>query len=110
MPSTKSYKDLHEQIVARPGAAERLAALRGETLSTIGLFELRRALNRSQADLAASLGISQSAVSQLEHGEDLKLSTLRSYVEGLGAHLEIAAIFGEGEEETSVPIRLGSRT
>ena len=108
MPSTKSYRDLHSKVAARPGAAERLAALRDETLAEIGLYELRRALERSQTDLAAALGISQSAVSQLERGEDVKLSTLRSYVQGLGAHLQIVAVFDNGEKETAIPIRIGT--
>lgn len=107
MPSTKDYRDLRDQIMARPGAAERLAALREDTLAEIGLYELRRALERSQADLAASLSISQSAVSQLERGEDIKLSTLRSYVQGLGAHLRVVAVFGDGSNETAIPIRIG---
>lgn len=107
MPSTKDYRDLRDQIMARPGAAERLAALREDTLAEIGLYELRRALDRSQADLAASLSISQSAVSQLERGEDIKLSTLRSYVRGLGAHLRVVAVFGDGKNETAIPIRIG---
>ena len=107
MPSTKDYRDLRDQIMARPGVAERLAALREDTLAEIGLYELRRALERSQADLAASLSISQSAVSQLERGEDIKLSTLRSYVQGLGAHLRVVAVFGDGSNETAIPIRIG---
>ena len=107
MPSTKDYRDLRDQIMARPGAAERLAALREDTLAEIALYELRRALDRSQADLAASLSISQSAVSQLERGEDIKLSTLRSYVQGLGAHLRVVAVFGDGSNETAIPIRIG---
>lgn len=107
MPSTKDYRDLRDQIIARPGAAERLAALREDTLAEIGLYELRRALERSQADLAASLSISQSAVSQLERGEDIKLSTLRSYIQGLGAHLRVVAVFGDGSNETAIPIRIG---
>lgn len=108
MPSTKSYPVLHSQVVARPGAAERLAALRDETLAEIGLYELRRALERSQTDVAAALGISQSAVSQLERGEDVKLSTLRTYIQELGAQLQIVAIFDDGEKETTIPIRIGA--
>jgi transcriptional regulator with XRE-family HTH domain len=72
------------------------------------LYELRRALDRSQTDLAASLGISQSAVSQLERGGDLRISTLRNYIEGLGGHLQLVAVFEDGEKETTVPIGLGS--
>ncbi len=108
MPSTKNYTKLHDEILSRSGASARLEALRRETLSEIGLYELRRALNRSQSDLAASLGISQSAVSQLERGGDLRVSTLRNYIEGLGANLQIVAVFDDGDDETAIPIGLGS--
>ncbi|MGH3441416.1 MAG: helix-turn-helix domain-containing protein [Nitriliruptorales bacterium] len=107
MPSTKNYRRLHDQVLARPGAADRLAALREETLAEIGLYELRRALQRSQTDLAAELNISQSAVSQLERADDLKLSTLRNYLAHLGARLQLVAVFEEDDEQHSVPIHVG---
>lgn len=107
MPSTKNYRRLHEQVTARPGAAERLAALRAETLAEIGLYELRKALERSQTELAAELNISQSAVSQLERADDLKLSTLRNYLAHLGARLQLVAVFEEDDEEHRVPIHIG---
>ena len=107
MPSTKSYRRLHEQVAARPGATERLAALRAQTLAEIGLYELRKALERSQTELAAELSISQSAVSQLERADDLKLSTLRNYLAQLGARLQLVAVFDEDDEELSVPIHIG---
>ena len=108
MPSTKDYRALRREVLARPGAPERLAALREETLAEVGLYALRRILDCSQADLAAELGISQSAVSQLERGDDVKVSTLRSYVSGLGARLRIIAVFDDGEAKTAVPIRIGA--
>ena len=108
MPNTTSYRELHDRVAARPGAAERLAALRLDTLAGIGLYELRRSLGRPQTDLAAELGISQPAVSQLERGNDVKLSTLRSYLDSLGARLRILAIFDDGEEEVAIPIRIGA--
>ncbi len=104
----ESYRAIHNEVLARPGAEERLAALRSETLAEIGLYALRRTLDRSRADLAAELRFSQSAVSQLEGGDDVKASTLRSYVHGLGARLQIMAVFDDGEAETAVPIRIGS--
>jgi len=107
MPSTKSYRELHDRVASRSGAVERLAALRKETLAEIGLYELRRALDLSQTELAAELGISQSAISQLERAEDLKVSTLRTYLERLGARLELLAIFEDDNNEQAVPIRIG---
>lgn len=106
MPSSKNYLELHEQVASRPGAAEQLAALRNETLAEIGLYELRRTLGRSQTDLAADLGVSQSAISQLERAEDLKLSTLRNYLARLGARLELLAVFEDDDNEHLVSIRI----
>ena len=99
----KSFTKLHEQVVARPGAVERLAALREETLVEIGLYELRRSRDSSQVELAERLGVSQSAVSQLENGGDLRLSTLRAYVEGLGGELVVSAVF-DGDAQVALQV------
>ena len=104
----RNYRDLHEEVIARPGAPDRLAALREATVAEIGLYELRRALDRSQAELAVSMGSSQPAVSQFERGDDIRLSSLRRYLEGLGARLRIVALFDDGEVETAIPLRIGS--
>lgn len=95
MPKTRSknYRELSEQVLARPGAVARLAALRQETLAEIGLYELRRAQDLSQTELAERLRISQAAVSKFENSGDVRLSTLRQYVEALGGHLELSARF-----------------
>lgn len=106
-PTTKSYQHLHEQVVARPGAVDRLAALREDTLDEIGLFELRRALGMSQTDVADGLATSQAAVSQLERSQDLKLSTLRRYLAHLGAQLRLVAVFEEDGEERTVQFHAG---
>ena len=107
MPATKRYKQLRDQVIARPEAVERLASLRKETLAEIDLFNMRRALDLSQTDVAEGLGISQAAVSQLEHSEDLKLSTLRRYLSRLGAQLRLVAVFEEDGEERSVQFQAG---
>ncbi len=107
MAETKPYRRLHDQVVARPGAIERLAALREETLEEIALFELRRTLELSQTDLADELGVSQSAVSQLENSHDPKVSTVREYLARLGAQLRLVAVFNEGDEERSVVLDIG---
>ena len=60
------------------------------------LAELRRALGITQAELATMIGKSQSAISQLEHGEiGLSLETLRSIVHQLGGEIEITAVFDD---------------
>lgn len=107
MPTTKNYHELHNKVVARPGARERLAELRHETLAEIGLYELRKALELSQSDVAAQLGITQSAISQLEHADDLKLSTLENYLNKLGARLQLVAVFEDDDQEQAIPVHIG---
>lgn len=103
MPSTTSYDKLHQQVIARPGAPERLAALRQSTLEEIEAYEatiaeLRKALGLSQAEVAQSMEMTQSAVSQFESGSDLKLSTLRNYLAELGFELRLSAVDPNGTQ------------
>jgi DNA-binding Xre family transcriptional regulator len=105
MARTK-FSELRKQVEARPGAKERIAARRAEALEEIRLYELRHAEAVSQAELAGRLDVTQGAISKLEHAEDVRISTLRQYLEALGARLELIAVFDE-EEERRVPIHLG---
>ena len=107
MARTK-FSELRKQVEARPGAAERLAAKRAETLEEIRLYELRHAEAVSQIDLAGRLDVTQGAISKLEHADDVRVSTLRQYLEALGARLELVAVFDD--EARRVPINLGKDT
>ena len=51
------------------------------------LRELRKAAGKAQAEIAATLRIKQPSVSKIEKQTDMYLSTLRSYVEAIGASL-----------------------
>jgi DNA-binding XRE family transcriptional regulator len=57
------------------------------------LQQLRKAKALTQVQLAATLGIRQATVAQLERRSDLLLSTLRSYVEAMGGHLRLVVDF-----------------
>jgi len=61
------------------------------------LAELRKQRRVTQQDLAETLGVSQSRVSQIERQgvDDTVLSTLAAYVEALGANLLVVADFGD---------------
>ncbi len=59
--------------------------------------ELRRALERTQVEVARKLGITQDGVSRLEQRADILLSTLRSYVAALGGRLSLIAEFPDHE-------------
>lgn len=46
MPSTKSYRQLHEQVAARPGAERRLSRLRKQTLAEMRGHKFRQAASQ----------------------------------------------------------------
>lgn len=64
---------------------------------TCRLAQVRKHRHVTQQDLAETLGVSQSRVSQIERQsvDDTVLSTLTAYVEALGGKLKIIADFGD---------------
>ena len=98
----KNFRVLQEQVLARPGAAERVERLKQENLVDIALHDLRRRRSLSQQELAERLQVRQPAVSKIENGDDPRLSTLRSYIEALGGELELRVHLDD--EELSLTI------
>ena len=95
----RNFKELSEPIMADPKRRANVERRRKETLRELvsyQLAELRKHRGRTQAELAEALGVEQPSVSRAEHSTDPQLSTLRQYVEALGGHLELVAVF-EGE-------------
>lgn len=99
---SKNYRSLQEKVLARPGASERVQRLKATHLAEIGLYELRRLRSLSQQELAERLHVGQPTVSKIEHGDDLRLSTLRNYVEAVGGELELRVHLGDEELRLSV--------
>jgi transcriptional regulator with XRE-family HTH domain len=66
-----------------------------EELLQLDLRGLRELLGKTQQEIAALLERSQGQVSETERRQDIRLSTLRSYVEALGGELELVATFGD---------------
>lgn len=70
----------------------------------VGLFKerrlslrvLREGVGKTQVDVAKLPNMRKGDVSQLERRQDVKLSTLRRYVEALGGRLQIVATFPTG--------------
>ena len=60
------------------------------------LKELRKSLGRTQAEVAAALGVSQSRISQIENGdlEAMELETLRAYAAALGGRIDVTISVG----------------
>lgn len=70
MPKSANFSLLRDQVMGRPGATERVAALREELLAEVGLYDLRRSQEVSQAQLAELLHIRRGAVSKFENSDD----------------------------------------
>jgi predicted nucleotidyltransferase len=71
--------------------AESVAEKSGAAFLT--LAELRRSLDLTQVDIARQLECRQEEISRIEQRTDLRLSTLRGYVQSLGGELELVCRF-----------------
>ena len=85
--------------------AERRAGIDGQTEALIAEHALLRALRRerklTQVELAAIMGVRQASISKLENQHDMRLGTLRRYVEALGGELEIRVTFPDEDVEST---------
>lgn len=60
------------------------------------LSDFRKAVGKTQAEVAEELGINQNAVSQLEKRSDTYVSTLRRFLKSLGLTLELSVVDKSG--------------
>jgi len=92
---SKSYQKLRNEM--SQAARTKATAKAQKMIRKIeALKELRLARKVSQAQLAEALKTTQANVSKIEKRTDIYISTLRSYIEGMGGKLEISANFPEG--------------
>jgi DNA-binding XRE family transcriptional regulator len=80
-----------DEILNEMPEEDRLRALQraNEIREELNLREVRRLRRLTQARLSKKLKIGQEGVSRIEKRSDLYISTLRSYVEGLGGRLKL---------------------
>ena len=88
-----SLKELDAML--GPVRVARSRAVAQRRIEAMLLSEVRKQLGFTQTDVARHMGVSQSALSQLESQDDLQLSTLRRLVKALGGELDIIARFGD---------------
>jgi DNA-binding XRE family transcriptional regulator len=60
------------------------------------LTDFRKAVGKTQSEVAKELGIKQNAVSQLEQRTDTYVSTLRRFLKSLGMTLELSVVDKNG--------------
>ncbi|MFS2223378.1 helix-turn-helix domain-containing protein [Pantoea sp. B65] len=82
---------LNELIAKRsPASQERIQQKAGAMILEIRLRQLREELALSQTELAGMMGVSQPAIAAIEaRGEEIKLSSLKKYIEALGGKLSL---------------------
>lgn len=61
------------------------------------LQEIRKHQNITQEDMANLLGIRQENVSRMERRKDMRISTIKEYVEALGGKIEVTAVFPDNK-------------
>jgi DNA-binding XRE family transcriptional regulator len=72
------HEEFRKKVLSRPGAPARVAALKTSILRDQALEELRHTHEITQQDLGDVMGLSQKRVSQLEHQDDARVSTVRA--------------------------------
>jgi len=107
MSRHENYRILRQRLEARVEdnleAGFRREARRRARRDALALAELRESCGKTQTQVAQTLDVSQPSISQVEHKEDLYVSTLRDYVEALGGRLEITAVFPDKAVSLAVP-------
>src|SRR3989442_14319006 len=84
-------RTLDQVLATMPDKRRAKIERRASELAT--LKDLRQAVERTQVELATSLGVGQDTISRIERRSDMLLSTLRRYVEAMGGKLELVAEF-----------------
>lgn len=84
-------RTLDNAIAARsPESQARIREIADEMILETGLQMMREELQLSQKNVAEAMGISQPAITQLEQrGNELKLATLKRYIEAMGGKLSL---------------------
>lgn len=70
-----------------------------EKIAAIRLQQVRKSHHKTQKELAQAMGLSQSALSELERRPNITVGAMQRYIEALGGKLVIKAVFHEGNEE-----------
>ena len=97
--ATRNFRELVEAMP--PGRRLKIEKRFEVSRASMPLDELRRAREMTLLQLGEALGVHQSEVSKIEHRADICVSTLVEYVEALGGHLEIRAVFPDREVRIS---------
>jgi len=113
MPKTGKFRELYEKMSpqARADVEKRVQS----SLREMPMYELRAARRLTEQQLAQTAGPSRNTAPPLEDQGNAYLRTLENFVEAMGGHLEIYAVFADGKikltsaTEDSFRMSLGER-
>jgi transcriptional regulator with XRE-family HTH domain len=88
-------RSLNDKLAELPAARrEKIAARAADLIAEeMSLRDLRRALGKTQAKVAADLGVGQDSVARYEQRTDMLISTLSEFIHKVGGTLELTARF-----------------
>lgn len=89
---------LNDLIAKRsPASQQRIRQKADAMILEIRLRQLREELQLSQTELAGVMGVSQPAIAAIEaRGGEIKLSSLKKYIEALGGKLSLNVEMPDG--------------
>lgn len=96
----KSFLTLKNKMSAF--AQHAITEKTNQLLKDVLLHELREKLHITQDEVALKLKTKQANVSRTERRKDMKLSTLKRYIEALGGELDIVVRFPTSEVHLSL--------
>ena len=88
-----------QEIMAseKPEVVKKAKSIASEILLNIHLAELREKVALTQKDLAGAMGVKQPTIAGMEKiGQDIKLSSLKKYIEATGGKLNIDIEMADG--------------
>jgi transcriptional regulator with XRE-family HTH domain len=91
MSGHRNFNELREEM--SPDARVRAKTKAQRMIREMPLNQLRVARNLTQEHLSKVLGVTQAAVSKMEHRADMYVSTLSDFIKAMGGRLEIRAHF-----------------
>jgi len=98
MTNFPGWRDVRGDIVAGVGGEEPVAEARRRNQAYIDghrLAERRKAIGLTQAEVAERMSVTKSRVSQIERGEVSTIEAVARYVQAIGGHIQISAVFGD---------------
>lgn len=110
-----AYGGRPDEIYRQPDlAAKRVVLLceqwrDQECIAPLWLGEVRKLTGTPQTTLASALKRNQPSVSKLEAREDVKLSSLASYLEAMGGRLEMRVHFKDWDATIALPATLAKQ-